>query len=87
MHGAVPPMQDADGQEFEPIDLETSHRSAVQSLAERSRSPLELVERMYRRELAQLASHARVTQYLPLLASRRVRDLLRHSHASGSSSR
>jgi len=61
-----------------PADRAVSHRHAIQSLAERWHSPLDEVERLYRNELTELESCARITQYLPLLASRRVRDLLRH---------
>lgn len=66
--------------------MAATHRRAIQTLAERSHASFEVVEGMYGHELSELRSHARITQYLPLLASRRVRDLLRHSRASGSSS-
>lgn len=64
---------------LESVDMAKSHRIAIQTLAERSHSPFELVEKMYRNELTQLESQARITQYLPLVTSRRVRDLLRLS--------
>lgn len=39
---------------------------------------------MYRTELSQLDAQARIKQYLPLLANRRVRELLRHAPNGGS---
>jgi hypothetical protein len=62
---------------FETIELAESHRAAIQKLAERAHSPFALVEKMYRNELIQLEPHARIKRYLPLVTSRRVRDLLR----------
>jgi hypothetical protein len=59
------------------IELAESHRVTIQTLAERSHSPFALIEKMYRNELTQLERHARITRYLPLVTSRRVRDLLR----------
>jgi uncharacterized protein DUF3562 len=64
---------------LETIELADRHRVAIQTLAERSHSPFALVEKMYRNELSQLESPARVTRYSPLVGSRRVRDLLRQS--------
>ena len=55
-------------------DLAESHWHAIQTLAEHSHSPLDLVEQIYRTELIQLEMDARITQYLPLVTSRRVRD-------------
>jgi hypothetical protein len=66
---------------LESIELAESHRAAIQTLAERSQSPFALVEKIYRNELTQLEPHARITRYLPLVTSRRVRDLLRQSPA------
>jgi len=67
-----------------PSDLAAGHTIAIQTLTERWHLPFEVVKTMYCHELAQLASHARIRQYLPLLASRRVRDLLRHARAGDS---
>jgi hypothetical protein len=61
------------------IELAESHRVAIRNLAERSHSPLALVEKMYRHELTKLESQARITRYLPLVTSRKVCDLLRQS--------
>lgn len=58
-------------------DLAERHRHAIQTLAEHSHSPLDLVEEIYRTELSQLETDARITQYLPLVTSRRARDRLR----------
>jgi hypothetical protein len=68
-----------------PTEMAASHRIAIEMLAERSHSPFEQVERMYRNELTLLESHARVKQYLPLLTSRRVRELLRQSRRKAAS--
>jgi hypothetical protein len=59
-----------------PTDLAESHWNAIQALAEHSHSPLGLVEEMYRSELIQVESEARIAQYVPLVTSRRVRNRL-----------
>jgi len=61
-----------------------SHQLAIQRLSERSHASLQDVEQMYLVELSRLESHARIKQYLPLLASRRVRELLRHAQGGSS---
>ena len=57
------------------------HRAVIEELAARSNCPIALVEKVYRRELARLEADARITRYLPLLASHRVRTLLRDTRA------
>jgi hypothetical protein len=42
------------------IALDESHPGAIQTLAERLHSPFALVEKMYRNEISQLESHARI---------------------------
>jgi len=49
---------------------------AIQSLAEQSNTPAEVVEDLYRQELNELEP-ARVRQFLSVIASRRVRERLR----------
>jgi Protein of unknown function (DUF3562) len=60
------------------VELPESHRNAVLGLATYAQLPVELVADHYRRELAELEAHARITQYLPLIATRRVRERLRN---------
>jgi hypothetical protein len=55
------------------------HQHAIHALAEDWDSPQDLVEKMYWSELKRLEPEARVTQYLPLVTSRRVRELLRNN--------
>jgi hypothetical protein len=53
------------------------HLAAIEALVESSHSPFELVEKLYRNELSRLQPEARITQYLPLLTTRRTREALR----------
>jgi hypothetical protein len=55
------------------------HHSAINALAEHCDSPADLVESLYWSELRSLEPEARVTQYLPLVTSRRVRERLRRA--------
>jgi len=55
-------------------------RSAVETLAVRSNKPFETIERLYLEELARLERDARIRTYLPLVALRRVRDMLRREY-------
>ena len=58
--------------------IETMHKMAMESLASESRSPVEQVEEIYRRELSVLDAQARIKSFLPLLVHRRVREALAH---------
>jgi hypothetical protein len=53
------------------------HQNAIEALAEHWQSPRDVIEAMYWNEFARIEPGARITQYLPLVTSRRVRDLLR----------
>jgi hypothetical protein len=53
------------------------HQHAIEALAERSDAPHDVIESMYWSELSTLEPHARVTQFLPIFTSRRVRARLR----------
>ena len=53
------------------------HHNTVIGLAASEHVPVELVADAYRHELNELEEHARITQYLPVLATRRVRQRLR----------
>jgi len=57
-------------------------RSMVEELAATSQAPVDLVERVYRVELTSLESHARIRLYLPIIARRRAREVLRQRQRS-----
>jgi hypothetical protein len=52
-------------------------RSAAEEIAREMRTSVEEVQRLYEEEFDDLAQEARVTQYLGVLASRRVKERLR----------
>lgn len=52
-------------------------RALAEAIAKETDTDVEVVEEIYRNELSTLANDARITQYLGVLASRRVRLLLR----------
>lgn len=58
-------------------DPSTLHRAAIESLAQESSLSVEVVREIYESELSNLESEARVTQFLPLITSRKVREVLR----------
>ena len=51
--------------------------SATEAIAKETETDVELVQKIYEEELSSLASDAKITQYLGVLASRRVRLMLR----------
>ena len=55
------------------ISLSTEHQDSIRVLANELRAPVDVVARIYGRELARLRSSARVTTFLPLVVSRLVR--------------
>jgi hypothetical protein len=62
----------------EPSSLdEPVHAHAIQALAVETRLPLERVGNLYAVELKRLLPGARIKDYLPVLISRRVRQILR----------
>jgi hypothetical protein len=63
-------------------EIPEGHRNAVIGLAAEAHAPVELVADAYRRELLELRRDARITQFLPVIASRRVRQRLRQRHAT-----
>ncbi len=62
-----------------PSDHNPSHRpdSAIEFLARESHASIADVARLYGNELAELERNARVTAFIPVLAFRKVRALLR----------
>ncbi|MFT4064617.1 DUF3562 domain-containing protein [Paraburkholderia sp.] len=59
---------------------ETNIDEVVKSIAEETDTPAETVSRMYADTLADYRHDARVLDYVPLFAAKKVRDQLRHSH-------
>lgn len=49
----------------------------AESIARETAAPIEVASRVYREELDALASKARITQFLHVIASRRARSRLR----------
>ena len=50
---------------------------ATEAIAKETETSVEVVKEIYEQEMSALASEAKITQYLGVLASRRVRMLLR----------
>ena len=50
---------------------------ATETIAKETETSVEVVKEIYQQELSALATDAKITQYLGVLASRRVRMLLR----------
>lgn len=51
--------------------------AATEAIAKETETAVEVVQEIYEQELSVLASDAKITQYLGVLASRRVRMLLK----------
>ena len=58
-------------------DLSERQRRTILGLAAEAHVPVAAVADVYRRELAELKRRARITQFVPVIASRRVRHRLR----------
>lgn len=54
-----------------------NHQSSKEAIAEETHTSIDEVEKIYEQELRQLASEAKITQYLGVLTTRRVRARLR----------
>lgn len=54
------------------------HSSAIDTLAQETELPREVVAELYEEELSQLAPQASISQFLPLIVSRRVLSRLQH---------
>jgi hypothetical protein len=59
-------------------NLEPEHLNAIEALAEEIDCPVEEVNNIYASALGSLRSSARIQDYLIVLASKKVRDVLRH---------
>lgn len=65
---------------FDRRDSDEPAKHAIEALAEELSRPLSEVKNAYESELARLKQTARVTDYLPLFASRRAREALVGRH-------
>jgi hypothetical protein len=54
-----------------------NHQSSKEAIAEETHTSMDEVDKIYEQELTQLASEAKITQYLGVLTTRRVRARLR----------
>ena len=57
--------------------LEPEDLSAIDQLAQETRHPVEIVKKLYSTVVSRLRSGARIRDYLTLLASKKVRGILR----------
>lgn len=60
-----------------PIHAPVFDPRVAEAIARDTTAPIEVAARVYREELAALASNARITQFLGVIASRRARLRLR----------
>lgn len=58
-------------------DAAVNDHATAEAIAKETETDVELVQKIYKEELTTLATDAKITQYLGVLASRRVRLLLR----------
>jgi hypothetical protein len=66
-----------------PLHDSTVHARDIEVLAREAHVPLDDVAQLYARELAALTAGARITSFLPILTTRKVRAILRqrcHPH-------
>ncbi len=54
-----------------------NHQTSKEAIAEETHTSIDEVEKIYEQELTQLASEAKITQYLGVLTTKRVRMRLR----------
>ena len=54
-----------------------NHQTSKEAIAKETHTSIDEVEKIYEQELTQLASEAKITQYLGVLTTRRVRARLR----------
>jgi Protein of unknown function (DUF3562) len=58
----------------------TTHERAIEALAQQSHVPVDQVTQLYERELTALTVGARITGFLAILTTRKVREILRQRH-------
>ena len=61
----------------------STHERAIEALARESHVPIDQVAQLYEHELAVLKAGARITSFLPILTTRKVREILRQRQSSG----
>ena len=66
-----------DAQQIAPVRGQPFDPRIAETIARDTAAPVELVSRIYREELDALASQARITQFLHVIADRRARLRLR----------
>lgn len=59
----------------------TAHQRDIEALAREAHVPVEDVTQIYAHEWAALAARARITGFLPILTTRKVRAILQKRHA------
>jgi hypothetical protein len=59
----------------------TAHQRDIEALAREAHVPVEEVTQLYAYEWAALAARARITSFLPILTTRKVRAILQKRHA------
>jgi hypothetical protein len=70
------------------VGIHTEHQAAIAALADELHVPMCEVSKIYSERLDQLASSARIRSFLPVLAMRHTRSILRdgrRSHPGGRS--
>jgi hypothetical protein len=64
-----------------PLHESARHERAIEALAQQLYVPIDHVAQLYERELAALTVSARITGFLSILTTRKVREILRqHRH-------
>jgi Protein of unknown function (DUF3562) len=58
--------------------LAKADRAAVNSIAQETSTSVDIVEALYEAEVTALAEHAKVRQFVGVIATRRVKQQLRH---------
>lgn len=61
---------------IKPLRAPADHQAASEAIARDTETNVEVVQEIYEQELAALASDARITTYLDVLAGKRTKDLL-----------
>jgi len=60
-----------------PLQEQSKHRLCIQRLAEDLQSPLSEITLLYERVLIRLKAQATIQDYLPILASKKIKTLLK----------
>ena len=60
-----------------PVDVQTDEGKVTDAIAKDTDTAPEIVEEIYQQELSSLASEATITQFIGVIATRRVKMLLR----------